>query len=253
MDPSRQPSRKAFWRAWMLAALAAGMVAAGAWWLQGGQPPHAATASPAVARPVQTPAASAAQTASSIEPSTAPFTSSGAAAPQGLSAEQLQQLRASLAQHPQREAEVARVSAYLLYSAQWQNFLDRRAAGAAAEELLPLARTLDTGLEQRVLQREVSAGEALLMKNALLEVLAPDTAARQAALRDWRERSSAAVPNAPDPQTAEFERRQAEIVSQWRALPPNQRDAQRLEADLEALRQSSFATPPTTPTQGDGR
>lgn len=173
--------------------------------------------------------------------------------PQGLSAEQLQQLRASLAEHPQREAEVARVSAYLQYSAQWQHFVQRRAAGATAEELRPLARTLDQGLAERLSQREVSAGEALHIKTALLEVLAPDTAARQGSLREWRERNSAAMPAAPDPQTAEFERRQAQIVANWRALPPAQRDTHKLEADLEALRQSSFAAPPAVPTQGDRR
>ncbi len=176
-----------------------------------------------------------------------------AVVPQGLSADQLQQLRASLAEHPQREAEVARVSAYLQYSAQWQHFVERRAAGATAEELRPLARTLDDGLTERLLQREASAGEALHIKTALLEVLAPDPATRQAALRDWRERQSAVVPAAPDPQTAAFERRQAQIVASWRALPPAQRDTQKLEADLEALRQSSFATPPAAPTQGDRR
>jgi hypothetical protein len=108
-------------------------------------------------------------------------------------------------------------------------------------------------------QREVSAAEAQHIKAALLEVLAPDTATRQAALRDWRERHSAAVPTVPavpstrDPQTAEFERRQAEIVAAWRALPSAQRDTKQLEAELEALRSSSFANPPATPTAGDRR
>jgi uncharacterized protein involved in exopolysaccharide biosynthesis len=48
----------------------------------------------------------------------------------------------------------------------------------------------------------------------------------------------------PDAREAEFARRQAALVAAWQALPPAQRDAQRLEAELEALRQSVFTTPP---------
>jgi hypothetical protein len=254
MGLSQPPSRAVAWPVGLIAALMGVVLALLAWWWPGGGPPTTAVASAGVPQQLQTPTAlppPVDRQQLPIGPSepSQPRPSS-THPPQGLGAEQLQQLRASLAHHPQREAEVARVSAYLQYSAQWQHFTERRAAGARADELRPLAAALDAGLAQRLQQREVSAGEALHIKAALLEVLEPDAAQRQAALREWRERHSAAsaAGAAPDPQTAAFERRQAEIVAQWRALPPGERDPQRLEAELEALRQSSFAAPPTAPT-----
>ncbi|MCI1191511.1 hypothetical protein MOJ79_06625 [Calidifontimicrobium sp. SYSU G02091] len=167
--------------------------------------------------------------------------------PAGLTPEQYRELRATLADHPQRDAEIARVAAYLQFTAQWQAFLQRRAMGAIDDDLRALARTLDDGLGERLAQREMTAGEAAFVKAALLEVLQPDAAARDAALKAWRAEADAAARAAappPDAREAEFARRQAAIVAAWQALPPAQRDAQRLEAELEALRRSVFTTPP---------
>jgi len=178
--------------------------------------------------------------------------------PAGLSAEQWRELRATLADHPQREAETARVVAYLQFAARWRQFAEQRAGGAAVAELKPIALELDAALDTRVQQRELAGAEARAVKGALLEVLEPDPAARERTLRDWQARigttqraAQAAQQAADDAQRREFERRQAEIVAAWRALPPSQRDAQRLEADLEALRLGVFATP--TRPQGDQR
>ncbi len=170
-------------------------------------------------------------------------------APEGLSVEQWRELRASLADHPEREAEIARVVAYLQFSARWQHYVRLRASGAPEAELLALARPLDAGLDAHLLQRELSGNEALAMKAALLETLEPDAATRAATLRAWRNSIDAAQRNAAsasaerardDAQGQEFQRRQAELVAAWRALPPAARDATRLEADLDALRRSVF-------------
>lgn len=177
----------------------------------------------------------------------------------GLSAEQLQQLRDTLADHPDREAEFARIVAYLRFGSDWQRFLERRATAPVAAETRALAQRLDADLDARLKNREVTQGEALQIKSALLEVLTPDAGARSTQLAQWREAQAAAAGTpAVDPRIAQFERLQAERVAAWQALPPAQRDARRLEAELEALRQSVFNAPPgggatTGGARGEGR
>jgi hypothetical protein len=188
-----------------------------------------------------------------------PATPAEPAVPEGLSAEQWRELRQSLAEHPEREAEIARIVAYLQFSARWQRYVQLRTGGAPAAELQALARPLDAGLDAHLLRRELGGGEALVMKTALLETLEPDAAARAAALQAWRTRIEAAQRGAAaaaaaarardDAQGREFQRRQAELVAAWRALPPSARDAARLEADLDALRRSVF----TLANEGDRR
>jgi hypothetical protein len=161
--------------------------------------------------------------------------------PPGVSAAQWQALQAELAGRPE---ELRRLVDYFGFADRLQRFRALRAAGAGAE-MLPLAREIDAGLDERLLRRELSAPEARLIKLAVLEVLQPDESQRQAALSAWED----AVPRrtAPDPavaaREAEFQRRQAEIVATWSARPAAQRDRQALERDLEALRRSSFDTP----------
>jgi hypothetical protein len=201
---------------------------------------EAGPATPASRAPAAAPAATAA-----IVPR--PGDAADTDIPAGLTPEQYRELRATLADHPQRGVEIARVAAYLQFTAQWQAFLQRRATGAIDDDLRALARTLDDGLGERLAQREMTAGEAAFVKAALLDVLQPDAAARDAALKAWRAEADAAARAAappPDAREAEFARRQAALVAAWQALPPAQRDAQRLEAELEALRQSVFTTPP---------
>ncbi len=178
--------------------------------------------------------------------------------PEGLTAEQWRELRASLADHPEREAEIARVVAYLQFSARWQHYMQARARGAPAAEVQALALTLDAGLDAHLLRRELGGSEALAMKAALLETLESDASTRAAALQAWRNRIDAAQRGIAaasaerardDAQGHEFQRRQAELVTAWRSLPPSARDAARLEADLDALRRSVF----TPADKGDRR
>jgi hypothetical protein len=242
-----------------LVALAA-LVAVPAW-------RHPADAPPA-AGPGRAPARDGAggEAANAASPSGAPPAAAARAGtapnpdtpPDGLSAEQWRELRAALADHPQREAETARVVAYLQFAARWQHFVERRSAGAPAAELRPTALELDRALDARVQRRELGGAEARAVKGALLDVLEPDPAARERTLRTWQSGVEAALRSthaaqrtADEAQAREFERRQAEIVAAWRALPPARRDAQRLEAELEALRQSVFAAP--NRNEGDKR
>lgn len=235
----------------MAATMAAGAVAAGAWLVLGeyrgtASPVSGGSPSPGASTSLAAPSSRAAPEASETTATAAPAQITGGpdqAIAIGLTAAQHQQIREALADHPQRDAEIARVTAYLQFAAQWQHFLARRAAGVGADELKRLARGLDAELDARLQRREVTAAEAAQTKAALLDVLAPDAASGQTALQQWRA-STFAAPAAADPRAAEFERRQAEVVAAWRVLPPAQRDPQQLEAELEALRRSVFTAPP---------
>ena len=105
-----------------------------------------------------------------------------------------------------------------------------------------LAQALDAGLDDRLAQRELSAGEARLIKIAVLEALQPDAPQRAAALQQWEQRIAAATP--PDTsdaaRNAAYQQRQADLVAAWSARPVAQRDPRVLEQQLDALRQASF-------------
>ena len=103
------------------------------------------------------------------------------APPRGVSPAQWAALRAELASRPE---ELQRVAAYLDYSAALREF---GALPAGSAEKRRLAARLDAGLDERLQRREMSAGEARLVKTALLETLEPDPAARDAALARWQD------------------------------------------------------------------
>jgi len=173
--------------------------------------------------------------------------STGTPPPYGLTQAQWLQLQQALADHPQRDAEIARIGAYMEYMNTAERFrqLRRQAAGAApGAELQALARTLEAGLQEHLDRGEMTAGEALLLRSATLEVLEPDSARRQQALAMWQQGMAAVqAARTPDPRETAFAQQQAALVAKWSALPPAQRDPRALETQLEALRQSIF-TPP---------
>lgn len=167
--------------------------------------------------------------------------------PYGLSPEQWQQLQQALADHPQRDAEMARIGAYMAYMNTAQRFreLRQQAAGTPpGEELQGLARTLEAGLQEHLDRGEMTAGEALLLRSATQEVLQPDSALRQQALAVWQQGLAAAqAARTPDPRETTFAQQQAALVARWSALPPAQRDPRALETQLESLRQGIFNPP----------
>jgi hypothetical protein len=177
----------------------------------------------------------------------APAAAASTQPPYGLSTEQWQQLQQALADHPQRDAEIARIGAYMQYMGTAQRFrqLRQQAAGTASgEELQALARTLESGMQEHLDRGELTAGEALLLRSATLEVLEPDSARRQQALAVWQQgMASVQAARTPDAREAAFTQQQAALVAQWSAQPAAQRDPRALEAQLEALRQSIFNPP----------
>ncbi len=185
--------------------------------------------------------------AASAPAASSPAAGTATQPPYGLSPEQWQQLQQALADHPQRDAEMARIGAYMAYMNTAQRFreLRQQAAGSPpGEELQGLARTLESGLQEHLDRGEMTAGEALLLRSATQEVLQPDSALRQQALALWQQGlASAQAARTPDPRETAFAQQQAALVAKWSALPAAQRDPRALEAQLESLRQSIF-TPP---------
>jgi hypothetical protein len=180
---------------------------------------------------------------------TAPLTTADATAPpSGVTAEQWQSLRESLAGHPDRDREMARIAAYFEYRHAVQALRSLPRDTANAQALRDAARRVEAGLAERIAQGEVTAGEALALEQAALEVLQPDTAQRALAIEQWRA-AQTPMPNAPqtsddDARNAVFRERQAALVAAHRALPASQRDPAQLAAQLQALRTDVFdATP----------
>jgi len=180
-------------------------------------------------------------------PASGPATPSSTQPPYGLTAEQWQQLQQALADHPQRDAEMARIGAYMAYMNTAQRFreLRQQAAGTPPGEALQgLARTLESGLQEHLDRGEMTAGEALLLRSATQEVLQPDSALRQQALTLWQQGlASAQAARTPDAREAAFAQQQAALVAKWSALPAAQRDPRALEAQLDTLRQGIFNPP----------
>lgn len=206
------------------------------------RPPAATpdTAAPgAAADPGRGRGATAAATPASTEVAAGPATAATPAWASGLTAQQRQQLQDALRDHPDREAELQRVSHYMAYMQTMEQFRQRQAQGAPKAELQALARQLDAGLEQRLQQREMSAAEAHLLKARLLDTLLPDDTQRAAALAQWREQH-APRPAPPDAREARYRAQESALVAAWQAQPPAQRDLKQLQAQLETLRQSVF-------------
>ncbi len=162
------------------------------------------------------------------------------AVPAGLSVEQWQQMQAALADHPQREAELRRITAFLQLQARVQAFAEARQRGATRGELATLARPLQAELPQHLALGELNAAEALRLQGALLELTEPDTTAAAQALADWRDRYVGRPDGeAPqDPREAAFARAQQTALANWQA--GGGRDPQALEHELEVLRSAHF-------------
>lgn len=160
--------------------------------------------------------------------------------PAGLTAEQWREMQAALADYPQREAEIRRITAFLQLQSRVQAFADARRRGAARSELLALAQPLQAELPAHLALGELSAGEALRLQAALLEVTEPDAGAARQALATWR--AGQAGQARADPREAAFVKAQQAVVARWQAA--GGRDPQALEHELEALRRTHFDARP---------
>jgi hypothetical protein len=165
------------------------------------------------------------------------------AQPPGISAEQWQQLVNEMSVRPDGAAELSRLAEYFRFSDAVQAFRRARAQPGSPAELQALAQAIDAGLDTRLQRREVSGGEARVLKTAVLEVLQPDLATRQAMLEHWQSRPMPLSPAdaAARERDAEFMRQQAAITAAWAAQPAADRDPRVLEARLAALKQATYS------------
>lgn len=241
-------------------ALAAGVatlaVAAAAWWFN--RPEAAASGSAAAAADEAARGASGTAFpwsragASGAAPSRPPLAALDQTAPDGrpafITAEEWSALQETLKDHPKREQEMARIVAYLRFQKEFESWQALRDSSDTAQRQA-LAQRLLEQIPTRVAQREVNAGEAVMLQAALLEDLVADPAQREQRLAQERQRLAQA-PTSEEAQAMEreerqlrdFEQRQAAIVAQWQALPAEQRDQKWLDTQLEAARRAAFSS-----------
>jgi hypothetical protein len=217
----------------------AALVLCGLWalTLASSEEPAAGRASPTAPPAARDPAAAPGPVLVAAAP--APATPAQAPSPPGVSAGQWAAIEAEVGRRPDAPAELQRLRDYFAWSDALRRFRESGGSGAASEERLALARSLEQGLGERVRRAEVSAAEARQIEAAILAVTVPDDAERGERLRRWA--AAELPPPAPaDPRQAAFRSRQAEIVAAWSAQPAAARDRAALERELEALRQQSF-------------
>lgn len=241
--------------AWGIALPGAALVLAGLWLGGPGGPSQAG----GVAVPATSPA-KAVQAVASLQPAlgAAPAAAdslarvdaptAGGPVPPGVTATQWQQLVAEHAGRPEGAAELQRLSEYFHFSAALQQFRQLRKSAVGGPELTALAQVLDRGLDARLQRQEVNGAEARAIKAAVLEVLQPDEAARQAALRQWQAAAAPLASGMPRvaetrARDAEFLRLQAAAVATWSARPAAERDPQALEREIAALKQATYSSP----------
>lgn len=159
--------------------------------------------------------------------------------PAHLSEAQWLQLRQALQDHPRREAEIRRVSDYLLMQSRVQAFVQARERGAPKTELAALARPLQQDLPGHLARGELAGAEALRLQAALLQATESSPEAARVALAVWRERWL--QPSSTDPRDAAFQREQQALLARWQA--GGGRDPQALERELDALRVRHYDAP----------
>lgn len=163
-----------------------------------------------------------------------------------MTAQQWQALRTRLADHPQRDAETARILSLLGFQqavAQWRSAQQHEPASPAIAEQ---ARTLAAQTLPRLQAGELAGPEALALQAALIAAYEPHPSARAQALAQWREAAAAAVAQPSDPRDAAYLAAQAHLVAAWRRQHPNGQPDAALVAELDALRRQ-YDTPTPNP------
>ncbi|CAN5409357.1 hypothetical protein BH11PSE9_BH11PSE9_21380 [soil metagenome] len=249
----RSPGRRRIGVA--VTVIVAAVLAASGWWASSTPaapsakeaPAQAAMATLPGADPLMSagpPAAGTASASAAAHAIAKPHAKPAAATPPGgMTAEQWAALQDALRDHPQREAELARISAYMAFQARQSRYRDLLTSGPAGlEEARAIAASLLQELPAHVARGEVAGGEAMLLQQALFDTLGSDAAARvqqRLALRD-------AIPVPQDVQAqvaldARYKREEAALVKDWGTRPAAQRDPAALAEALETLRQNIFA------------
>jgi hypothetical protein len=122
-------------------------------------------------------------------------------------------LHEALREHPNREAEFARISALLRMQSQVDAFATARQQGASKAQLRAMAEPIAQALPAQLLAGSVGGGEALVLQSALLDVMTDTPAQAKEQLAAWRAKH---LPEAagPTPQEQSFLQAQAQLVAQ---------------------------------------
>lgn len=167
--------------------------------------------------------------------------------PSDFSPEEWEALKAAMAQTSNPQAELQRVTTYLRFQRQfeqWQALRDDPRVALRRQ----LASALVAQVPDRLRQGEVSAAEAQVLGFALWSDIEPDDTRRKVRLEELRAALDAAAPQ-PDgerqareaAQLAEYKRRESALLQEYQARPEAQRDPVWLEAQLEAARKAVYA------------
>ena len=106
---------------------------------------------------------------------------------------------------------------------------------------------IDSEIGLHLAQGELSGGEALALKSAVLTELEPDAQARTQALTHWRQTQIDQTPASTDPRDAIYLAAQAEVLTQWRAQAGQASDPATLQARLSRERERIYGQSPPSP------
>lgn len=188
---------------------------------------------------------------SSLPPLDAPAGWRQQAKPGFMSAASWSSLLLALESQPERAEELARIVAYRRFQSSLDGWRAAQATQSAQSGPLRegLARQLVSELPQRVLRRELSGPEAVMLVDELsrtfasaqqAEAFTQAAHARLLAAQAQLSAAAQATEAADQAKHARYLRLEAEVLQQWLALAPAQRDQASLERQLDAARQAAY-------------
>lgn len=169
-------------------------------------------------------------------------------APPDVPAEEWHRLKAALPDTPQGRRDLQQAGEYLGYQHRLEKWQQLKGAGGDATARAALAQSLLDELPTHVARRELTAYEAQMLVQTLLQDRIDDPAVLAQAVQAELQKLQAAQP-APAPEQsaqqqarlAAYQQQEAAIVAAWQALPPAQRSQQALESQLDAARRNTLA------------
>ncbi|MES2091616.1 MAG: hypothetical protein V4532_16820 [Pseudomonadota bacterium] len=164
-----------------------------------------------------------------------------------LTSQELIELQAAVADHPQREQELARLVDYARFhkqTEQWRSLHD----GPLTPARIALARSLLEVVPTHYARGELMGPQAFVMAQALIRDIEPNPQRQAARLTQEQARIEQAAPTVEQPEVqAKFDAftiKQKAMVAAHEALPSHQQNAQQLEAAIEAERRVILGTQP---------
>jgi hypothetical protein len=169
--------------------------------------------------------------------------------PPDVPAQEWQKVSAALSGTPQGREQQPRVGQFLGFQHRVQRWEALRQSSVMSAQRLALAQALMDEVPTHLSRAELTGPEALALESQLAQDIVPDPNARVAYLQTQMRALQAAQPAADaqdQARLAAYKAQESVITARWLALPPAQRDAQQLTAQLDAVRAKVFDQPPTS-------